>query len=915
MKLLRKPVSILLSFIMIVSLFTIVPFTAGAATQSGTDGNITWTFDDETGTLTIGGTGDMNNYSSNRQMQKSSNSWMNITTAPWGDFYGQIQQIVVEEGVTSIGDNAFFAICRGSLPLKVQLSSTVTRIGNGAFEYCDMMYEIDLAEGLISIGDDAFYQCSGLNSVILPDSLISIGIRAFFYAGFTSVTVPESVETVGDYALFTEHLEKITFLGTPELGKGILSDNWLPQVFVFEKSMQFNYIDRDSMTQSDFPDVPLREEDIVIIPDGCTYLKNGEVIPLTAENYGDVFGYAVIPYPEAEDENITWSFDDETGVLTISGTGEMMDYHNNGVLPISDTKMAIVTSAPWGAFYDDIKSVIIEEGVTSVGNYAFYHYENEYLEEALTDVQLPSTITRIGDHAFESCGELAEINLPEGLSSLGKNAFAFCENLNRMDLPDSITAIKNCTFYYCQALAEVRLPVNLELIGEDAFYRCENLSEVHLPEKLESLEDDAFSLCSKLENVTLPPQLKTIGNSAFYRCAVKEIIIPETVERIGNGAFQRTKLEKVTILGTPSFGDNSVFYGVASDCTFRFEKAMQFRRYNFYFDSPGATVFVPYGSKYNNNPLTAENAGEVFIGATVFITPAVGGHSISLNGDIGLNFYINVPENTELHFEWYNKTYDHTVTAEDFDATSGYYKVQVNVAAAEMTYPITASCTVYDTQFDAFDVFSVRDYADVILDSESDFCKGYISSYGAKKYALLTDVIKKTLDYGAKAQTRFGVTDVELANAGVDYTMQPVTVYHIDTQKSDMTADLHKYGIDYIGTSIVFLSQTTLRHYYVISDAKLFAKVRDTANFEFVDKGQRICFELKDISAAQLDVAKAFTLGDSVYRYSVLDYCKLVIADESKPQADRELAMATYWYNDAAKAYFYSNDEYEDDMV
>ena len=291
----------------------------------------------------------------------------------------------------------------------------------------------------------------------------------------------------------------------------------------------------------------------------------------------------------------------------------------------------------------------------------------------------------------------------------------------------------------------------------------------------------------------------------------------------------------------------------------------------------------------------------------------VAGHSISLNGDIGLNYYLVIIEEANVHFEWYNKTYDYTVTAADFDAASGLYKVQLNVAAAEMSCPITATLTEGD--FSVTETYSVRDYADVILNSESAFSQSYIAANGNKQYGVLTDLIKKMLDYGAKAQTRFGVTDVPLANSGVDYTMQPVTVYHIDTQKSDMTADLHKYGIDYIGTSIVFLSATTIRHNYVISDNILFEKVKDTANFDFVDKGARICFELKDIPAAQLDVAKAFTLGDSVYRYSVLDYCKLVIADERKPQADRELAMATYWYNNAAKAYFYANDEYEDDMV
>ncbi len=94
------------------------------------------------------------------------------------------------------------------------------------------------------------------------------------------------------------------------------------------------------------------------------------------------------------------------------------------------------------------------------------------------------------------------------------------------------------------------------------------------------------------------------------------------------------------------------------------------------------------------------------------------------------------------------------------------------------------------------------------------------------------------LDCGAKAQTRFGVTGVALANEGPDYTMQPATVYHIMTQKSDMEKDLYQYGLNYIGTSVVFLSGTTLRHNYIVTDANLFRNVKGSANFDFATRGR-----------------------------------------------------------------------------
>ncbi len=305
----------------------------------------------------------------------------------------------------------------------------------------------------------------------------------------------------------------------------------------------------------------------------------------------------------------------------------------------------------------------------------------------------------------------------------------------------------------------------------------------------------------------------------------------------------------------------------------------------------------------------------VISGKTLSPYQGFAGHSISLNGDIGLNFFLaGIAEGTNLHFEWYNKTFDHTVTAADYDAVSGCYKVKVNVAAAEMNYPITATCTYNGTVL-ATDTYSVRQYADKILDSTSDFSTDYVANNGAEKYGLLVDLIKKMLDYGAKAQSRFGVTDVELANNGVDYTMQPITADDIVTKKTDMTKGLSKLGLTYVGTSVVFLSQTTLRHYYAVTNQNVFDSVKASANFTYGEKGTRIYFERADIPAALLDSAQTFGIGESEYNYSVLDYCKLVIADESKSQSDRELAMATYWYNNAAKAYFYANDEYEDDMV
>ena len=100
-----------------------------------------------------------------------------------------------------------------------------------------------------------------------------------------------------------------------------------------------------------------------------------------------------------------------------------------------------------------------------------------------------------------------------------------------------------------------------------------------------------------------------------------------------------------------------------------------------------------------------------------------------------------------------------------------------------------------------------------------------------------------------------------------------------------------------------------------VTNQELFNSVKASANFTYGEKGSLIYFERRDISAPLLDAAQTFGIGESEYNYSVLDFSKLVLADESKSQAAKELAMATYWYNGAAKAYFFDSEEYEDDMI
>ena len=138
-------------------------------------------------------------------------------------------------------------------------------------------------------------------------------------------------------------------------------------------------------------------------------------------------------------EKLTWTLDSE-GTLTISGTGAMTDYSYD-------------PNAPWFNSRSSIKSVIIENGVTSIGNYAFYFCSN------LASVTIPNSVTSIGDQAFYSCNKLANVTIPDSVTSIGDSAFFLCSNLVSVTIPNSVTIIGNDAFISCRSLTGIWVDV------------------------------------------------------------------------------------------------------------------------------------------------------------------------------------------------------------------------------------------------------------------------------------------------------------------------------------------------------------------------------------------------------------------------------------------------------------------------
>ena len=191
-------------------------------------------------------------------------------------------------------------------------------------------------------------------------------------------------------------------------------------------------------------------------------------------------------------ENVSWSLKD--GVLTISGTGKMNDY--------------VSKSSP---FYDrnDIKSVEIKSGVTSIGNWAFTDCRG------LTKITIPSSVTSIGNDAFGGCTILTSVKIPSSVTSIGAEAFVYCSSLKSITIPSSIKSIVDWTFEQCTSLTSVTIQKGVTSIGYKAFKNCTSLTSVTIPNSVTSIGDLAFGDCLMLSSVTIPKSVTSIGEYAI----------------------------------------------------------------------------------------------------------------------------------------------------------------------------------------------------------------------------------------------------------------------------------------------------------------------------------------------------------------------------------------------------------------
>ena len=416
----RKIVSVLLCVLLLASLLPVSAF--ADTTASGKCGNnLTWTLDSN-GTLTISGTGKMWNYDlifDNRSFK---------TSAPWRECYSSITSVVINDGITSIGYNAF----RGCSSLtSVTIPDGVTSIEVSAFFGCSSLTSVTIPDGVTSIEGSAFENCSSLTSVTIPDSVTSIGYYAFRgCSSLTSVTIPDSVMSIVEQVFYN-----CSSLTSVTMGNGVTS--------IGERA----FSGCSSLTSVTIPDSVTSIGERAF--DGCSSLTsvtmgNG-VTSIGSCAFRGCSKIKVVNY----DGNIeSW-----LGI-------DFADYGSN---PCDGStlyfKGELVTNA------------VIPDSITSIGDYAFLGCSS------LTSVTIPDSVTSIGSGAFYNCSSLTSVTIPDGVTSIGGWAFSDCSNLTSVTIGNSVTSIGRSAFYNCSSLTSVTIGNSVTSIGDYAFDGCSKLED------------------------------------------------------------------------------------------------------------------------------------------------------------------------------------------------------------------------------------------------------------------------------------------------------------------------------------------------------------------------------------------------------------------------------------------------------
>ena len=452
-----------------------------------------------------------------------------------------LTNVTIPDSVIYIGSGAF-QYCNFT---SVAIPDSVANIGGSAFYGCANLTSITIPNGVTSIGDATFRGCTSLTSIIIPDGVTSIGEAAFEDCNsLTSITIPNSVTGIARYAFSNcENLESIE-----------ISDN----VYSIGEDAFTNtaYYNNNSNWENDILYIGKYLIDAKkSFVGSCTVKSGTKLIATGAFFLCEELTSLIIP---SSVEVINDRLSRCTGLtsITVDKNNTIFDSRNNCNSIIETATNTLVQG---------IKSTVIPNSVTSIGEYAFYRCKG------LTSITIPGNVEKISDASFFECSELTSVVMDNGVLSIGSSSFMGCKKLKNLVIPDSVTYIGDSAFCECREITNLSIPNSVVVIGGSAFYCCSKLADVNIPNSIKSVSGSMFFGCVELKNIAIPDNITCIENSAFALCRnLTDVNIGKGVTEIEPYAFDGCdKLTSITIpQNVKIIGKNAFGYEFYSDKKF-----------------------------------------------------------------------------------------------------------------------------------------------------------------------------------------------------------------------------------------------------------------------------------------------------------------------------------------------------------
>ncbi len=847
--------------------------------------------------------------------------------------------------LTSIGSRAFY----NSGIQWLTITKSINSIGSEAFKNCTSLLAVYLYCDRISIGKDAFYGCTGCYTIYIENN------------NLTAANIEWDENNCDD---FIQGDSKAVLMVGPSrlqafIGKfsGKVNVEFMeyqycpPQGYPFGNGLTWR-LDGDGILtisgSGDMPDFDYKQAPWSSFGDGDRITRvviGDQITGIGKLSFYECRGIKSVTIPDSVTRIGYGAFMNCFALenVTIPGSVKIIDkYAFQSCEFTSVTICNGVESIGTDAFaYTKLRSVTVPDSVTYLGDGAFYCCSE------LKSAKLSKNLESIEEGTFNSCHKLYSVNIPDGVTSIGEDAFNGCSALSSANIPGSVKTIGDSAFMGCSHMKDLTIAYGVEKIGETAFSTCQSLTSITIPDSVTFIDRTAFNMCINATTITLPSGITAISDYTFYNCInLRSIVIPNKVKTIGEHAFTNCQKmesliipESVTTIGMDAF-DNCLVLKTITILSKNID--IKFSAFNYcprvtdvycYADPANVEWDFSNGYVFNGNrivPRTEENAKihvpteflsayhEKFdsklpsyieiVGGAQNVDMVLGthlyGYSLSLAGDIGVNFYMELSdtliasETAKMVFKVPsgNTTITETLNVKDVVSDNNnkvvadgvtYYKFKVGVAAKDISQNIKAQMVDGTTEGIIY-TFSVKQYAEYLLDHESDFPNA-------------APLVSAMLNYGAFAQDYFKVNGTLVA----DESKLTGVTGSVLSGFNNASYNLPE-GISFKYASLSLKSGTTLSLYFESSVGAFTLSIGDKT-YDTETSGNLQVIRIRNIMAGDLEneftVTVSASTGTGSMSYCPLKYCYLVVNDPDQDPALQNVCKALYLYYSAAKSY------------